>query len=52
MRSALGSDPTVDPIYIVEVVNEFPHDPNAFTQVCYFFSISLFIFNWWNDPFL
>ncbi|KAK4431441.1 Glutaminyl-peptide cyclotransferase [Sesamum alatum] len=32
MRSALGSDPNVDRIYSGEVVNRFPHDPNAFTQ--------------------
>lgn len=32
MRSALGSDPNVDRIYGAEVVNRFPHDPNAFTQ--------------------
>ncbi|KAL0299576.1 UNVERIFIED_CONTAM: Glutaminyl-peptide cyclotransferase [Sesamum radiatum] len=32
MRSALGSEPNVDRIYSAEVVNRFPHDPNAFTQ--------------------
>ncbi|KAI3458098.1 hypothetical protein Pfo_014761 [Paulownia fortunei] len=32
MHSALGSDPNIDRIYSVKVVNEFPHDPNAFTQ--------------------
>ncbi|KAG8381256.1 hypothetical protein BUALT_Bualt06G0103600 [Buddleja alternifolia] len=32
MRNAFGSDTKLDRIYSVEVVNEFPHDPNAFTQ--------------------
>ncbi|KAK6155651.1 hypothetical protein DH2020_009899 [Rehmannia glutinosa] len=32
VSSAVGSDSGIDRIYSVEVVNEFPHDPNAFTQ--------------------
>ncbi|KAL3630641.1 hypothetical protein CASFOL_023625 [Castilleja foliolosa] len=31
-RSAVGSNSIIDRIYSVEVVKEFPHDPNAFTQ--------------------
>ncbi|KAL6508406.1 hypothetical protein OROHE_021948 [Orobanche hederae] len=29
---AVGPHPNIGRIYTVEVVNEFPHDPNAFTQ--------------------
>ncbi|CAI9768190.1 unnamed protein product [Fraxinus pennsylvanica] len=32
IRRVFGTKPTSDQIYAVEVVNEFPHDPNAFTQ--------------------
>lgn len=31
--SAIGSDTVSSQNYVVEVVNEFPHDPTAFTQV-------------------
>ncbi|KAL3834330.1 hypothetical protein ACJIZ3_009066 [Penstemon smallii] len=31
-RSVIGSHRPLDPICGIEVVNEFPHDPNAFTQ--------------------
>lgn len=34
MGSAVGVEPNIDPVYNVKVVNEFPHDPDAFTQVC------------------
>lgn len=34
MGSVVGVEPSIDRIYDVTVVNEFPHDPNAFTQVC------------------
>lgn len=29
-----GFDVPLDQFYSIEVVNEFPHDPRAFTQVC------------------
>ncbi|KAH6835047.1 glutaminyl cyclase [Perilla frutescens var. hirtella] len=32
MGSAVGMEPSIDRVYNVKVVNEFPHDPNAFTQ--------------------
>ncbi|KAG6409866.1 hypothetical protein SASPL_127908 [Salvia splendens] len=32
MGSVVGVEPSIDRIYDVTVVNEFPHDPNAFTQ--------------------
>ncbi|PIN17091.1 Glutaminyl-peptide cyclotransferase [Handroanthus impetiginosus] len=32
MSNVIGSDPNIDRIYSIEVVNEFPHDPSAFTQ--------------------
>ncbi|KAL7146266.1 hypothetical protein ABFS83_06G029000 [Erythranthe nasuta] len=32
MRSALGSNPNVSGIYSIDVVNQYPHDPSAFTQ--------------------
>lgn len=32
MGSAVGVEPNIDPVYNVKVVNEFPHDPDAFTQ--------------------
>ncbi|KAL3653561.1 hypothetical protein CASFOL_003242 [Castilleja foliolosa] len=31
-RSAVGSNSIIDRIYSAEIVKEFPHDPNAFTQ--------------------
>ncbi|XP_042036204.1 glutaminyl-peptide cyclotransferase-like [Salvia splendens] len=30
--NSLGLEPSIDLIYDVQVVNEFPHDPDAFTQ--------------------
>ncbi|XP_047969178.1 glutaminyl-peptide cyclotransferase-like isoform X2 [Salvia hispanica] len=30
--NSLGLEPSIDRIYDVQVVNEFPHDPDAFTQ--------------------
>ena len=35
--SAIGSDAVSPRNYVIEVVNEFPHDPKAFTQVERFF---------------
>uniref|UniRef100_A0A165ZJW8 cellulase n=1 Tax=Daucus carota subsp. sativus TaxID=79200 RepID=A0A165ZJW8_DAUCS len=35
--SAIGSDAVSPHNYVIEVVNEFPHDPKAFTQVEKFF---------------
>ena len=32
------SDVPSNRLYTVEVVNEFPHDPDAFTQVCFCFA--------------
>ncbi|KAK2983572.1 hypothetical protein RJ640_023106 [Escallonia rubra] len=32
MWATFGSDAQFDQLYTIEVVNEFPHDPNAFTQ--------------------
>lgn len=32
MWTGLGSDARLDQVYSIEVVNEFPHDPTAFTQ--------------------
>lgn len=32
MWIGLGSDARLDQVYSIEVVNEFPHDPTAFTQ--------------------
>lgn len=29
-----GFDVPLDQVYSIEAVNEFPHDPRAFTQVC------------------
>ncbi|KAL1552837.1 glutaminyl-peptide cyclotransferase-like [Salvia divinorum] len=32
MGGVVGVEPSIDRIYDIAVVNEFPHDPNAFTQ--------------------
>ena len=32
-KSSVGHGAVVNAVYTVEVVNVFPHDPNAFTQV-------------------
>lgn len=35
MGSAVGLEPNIDRVYGIEVVNVYPHDPDAFTQVCF-----------------
>lgn len=43
--NSLGLEPSIDRIYDVQVVNEFPHDPDAFTQVFRLDFLLLFFIN-------